>query len=83
MKQVLYFSAEWCGPCKIIKPQMEQLSGIIPIRFIDVDRDKTAVDKYGVKNVPTVIMIDQQGNVTGRLVGGSITPDSVRSMYNQ
>jgi thioredoxin 1 len=83
MKQVLYFSAEWCGPCKIIKPQMEQLSGIIPIRFIDVDRDKTAVDKYGVKNVPTVIMIDQQGNVTGRLVGGSITADEIRRLYKQ
>jgi len=83
MKQLLYFTAPWCGPCQRIKPQIEQLLGQMPIRFIDVDRDKSAVDKYGVKNVPTVIMIDQQGNVMGRLVGGSITPNSVRSMYNQ
>jgi thiol-disulfide isomerase/thioredoxin len=83
MKQVLYFTATWCGPCQQIKPQMEQLLSIMPIRFIDVDRDKTAVDKYGVRNVPTVIVIDQTGTVTGRLVGGSITPASVRSMYNQ
>jgi thioredoxin 1 len=83
MKQVLYFTATWCGPCQQIKPQMEHLIALMPIRFIDVDRDKTAVDKYGVRNVPTVIVIDQQGTVTGRLVGGSITPASVRSMYNQ
>jgi hypothetical protein len=61
---------------------MEQLTSQIPIRFIDVDRDKSSVDKYGVRNVPTVIVIDQQGNVTGRLVGNSITPTSVKNMYN-
>jgi thiol-disulfide isomerase/thioredoxin len=82
MKQVLYFTATWCGPCQQLKPQMEQLTSQIPIRFIDVDRDKSSVDKYGVRNVPTVIVIDQQGNVTGRLVGNSITPTSVKNMYN-
>jgi len=82
MKQVLYFTATWCGPCQQLKPQMEQLTSQIPIRFIDVDRDKSSVDKYGVRNVPTLIVIDQQGNVTGRLVGNSITPTSVKNMYN-
>ena len=83
MKQVLYFTAEWCGPCQQIKPQMQQLAGQIPIKFIDVDLYRSAVDKYGVRNVPTVIMIDQSGNAIGRLVGGSITPAAVTNMYNK
>jgi len=83
MKQVLYFTATWCGPCQQLKPQMEQLTSQIPIRFIDVDRDKSSVDKYGIRNVPTVIVIDQQGTMTNRLVGNAITPASVKNIYNQ
>ena len=84
MKQVLYFGAEWCGPCQQIKPQMQQLAGTIPIKFIDVDRDKSAVETYGIRNVPTVIMIDQSGIAIGRLSGaGSITPAAVTNMYNK
>lgn len=83
MKQVLYFGAEWCGPCKMIKPQMQQLAGQIPIKFIDVDRDRSAVDTYGVRNVPTVIVIDHNGVAQGRLVGTNITKASVTNMYNK
>ncbi len=83
MKQILYFTAEWCGPCKTVRPLMESVQSQIPIRFIDVDRDKSAVEKYGVRNVPTAIMIDQNGNMLSRLVGTNITKDAVVNMYNK
>lgn len=83
MKQILYFTAEWCGPCKTVRPLMESVQSQIPIRFIDVDRDKSAVEKYGVRNVPTAIMIDQNGNMLSRLVGTNITKDAVLNMYNK
>ena len=37
-KEILYFSAEWCGPCKKLAPRMEKLSNQINYRKIDVDK---------------------------------------------
>ena len=37
MKQVLYFSASWCQPCKAFRPLMESMQNEIPVTFIDVD----------------------------------------------
>ena len=37
MKQILYFSASWCGPCKAFKPLMESMQSELPVQFIDVD----------------------------------------------
>jgi thiol-disulfide isomerase/thioredoxin len=39
MKQIIYFSAEWCGPCKNFKPIMESVSASIPVQFVDVDEN--------------------------------------------
>lgn len=83
MKKILYFTAEWCGPCKMIKPKMQQLSQTLPIQFIDVDTNKSTCAQYGIRNVPCVIIIDNNGTVTGRLVGGNITQQSVTEMFNK
>ena len=83
MKKILYFTAEWCGPCKMIKPKMQQLSQTLPVQFIDVDTNKTTCEQYGIRNVPCVVIIDNNGTVTGRLVGGNITPQSVTEMFNK
>ena len=83
MKKILYFTAEWCGPCKMIKPKMQQLSQTLPVQFIDVDTNKSTCEQYGIRNVPCVVIIDNNGTVTGRLVGGNITPQSVTEMFNK
>ena len=68
MKQLLYFSAEWCGPCRTFKPTMEALSKEIPIRFIDVDISANTSQNYNVRSVPTTILI-KDGIEVGRLIG--------------
>jgi thioredoxin 1 len=83
MKKILYFTAEWCGPCKMIKPKMQQLSQTLPVQFIDVDTNKSTCEQYGIRNVPCVVIIDNNGTVTGRLVGSNITPQSVTEMFNK
>ncbi len=83
MKKILYFTAEWCGPCKMIKPKMQQLSQTLPVQFIDVDTNKSTCEQYGIRNVPCVVIIDNNGTVTGRLVGGNITLQSVTEMFNK
>ena len=53
---LLYFSATWCGPCRVFKPVMQSLENVA-VQFVDVDRDQEFVNQYGVKSVPTVIAI--------------------------
>jgi thioredoxin 1 len=68
MKQILYFSASWCGPCKMLGPIMESLSGQINYQKIDVDNEQDLSIKYGVRNVPTLVLL-KNGEVVGKLSG--------------
>lgn len=68
MKEILYFSAPWCGPCKQLGPIMESLSGQINYRKINVDNDTELSVKYGVRNIPTLILL-KDGEVVNRMTG--------------
>jgi len=83
MKKILYFTAEWCGPCKMIKPQIQQLSSQIPITFIDVDASSSTASYYHVRNIQCVLLIDEFGSERGRLVGNSVSVQSVTQLYNK
>ena len=54
----LYFSAQWCGPCKSLSHIMNEVSSQISVEKIDVDLDYERAQKYGVRNIPTVILVD-------------------------
>jgi thioredoxin 1 len=82
MKKFLYFTATWCGPCKILKPKIEALSSELPITILDVDANKSTAVEYSVRNIPTIIMIDESGAVLNRLVGNNITVDALKELYN-
>ncbi len=55
MKEILYFSATWCGPCKNFKPIMESVSASIPVQFVDVDQNPTLAAQYNIRSIPTLI----------------------------
>jgi thioredoxin 1 len=80
MKQILYFSAAWCGPCQQLGPTMEGLSDQISYIKIDVDQDQDSAIKYGVRNIPTLILLEN-GEVKNKLVGNQ-TVQSIMSFYN-
>ena len=82
MKQVLYFSAEWCGPCKIIKPQIQQLQSQMSITFVDADASPDTCSTWNVRNVPTLLII-KNGMEVGRILGTAITKDAVINLYNK
>ena len=81
MKQVLYFSAPWCGPCRTFKPLMESLQGEMSITFIDVDASPQTAQTWNVRSVPTTLVI-QNGMEVGRLVGLK-SKDEIRDLYNR
>ena len=80
MKKILYFSAAWCGPCKMLGPIMESLSGQINYQKIDVDNDQDLSIKYGVRNIPTLILLED-GKAIDKMVGVG-TKESILNFYN-
>ena len=68
MKQILYFSAAWCGPCQQLGPTMEGLRGQINYTKIDVDQDQESSIKYGVRNIPTILFV-KNGEIADKSVG--------------
>ena len=83
MKKLLYFSATWCGPCRtMVGPVMEKLTSEgYPIQKIDVDSNPDLSQKYGVRNIPTVILT-VDGEEKSRKVG-SASRAMYLDMYNQ
>jgi thioredoxin 1 len=82
MKQVLYFTADWCQPCQSIKPMMHDLQSQMSITVINVDASAETAKTWNVRNIPTVLVI-QNGMQLGRLTGTSITREAVINLYNR
>lgn len=80
MKKILYFSAAWCGPCKMLGPIMESLSGQINYQKIDVDQNQDLSIQYGVRNIPTLVLVEN-GEAVRRLTGLQ-TKEAILSFYN-
>jgi len=66
------FFAEWCGPCKMIQPILEdtakQLGGKVKILKVDVDRNPLAASRFQVRGVPTLVLFSK-GEVVWRQSG--------------
>src|ERR1700755_2955336 len=71
---VVDFWAEWCGPCKMIGPSLEELSeemgGQVTITKINIDENPDAPAKYGVRGIPTMIMF-KNGQPAATQVGAA------------
>ena len=72
------FWATWCGPCRMVGPVIEEISteydGKAVVGKLDVDANQEFAAKYGVRNIPTVLMF-KDGEVVGRQVG--VAPKNV------
>ena len=69
---VVDFWAAWCGPCRMVGPIIDEISteydGKAVVGKVDVDANQEFAAKYGVRNIPTVLIF-KDGEVVGRQVG--------------
>ena len=72
MKTVYYFTAEWCQPCKTVRPIVEDLNKdqtIAKFQIIDADFEVELAQSFQVKSVPTFILLDESGEILKRMTG--------------
>ena len=65
------FYADWCGPCKMMGPVVEELAGEesnVKVCKINIDEEMAVAQKYGVMSIPTFISF-KNGEVAGKQVG--------------
>jgi thioredoxin-like negative regulator of GroEL len=60
MRHVLYFTADWCNPCKKVRPIVEEINkdSITKFLFIDVDTELSLAEDYDVRSIPTFILLE-------------------------
>lgn len=78
MSQLLYFTAPWCGPCKLLKPKLIDLT--VSYRTINIDQDMDTAKRYNVRNIPCFMRINAQGQEVSRIVGNSVTIDNIERL---
>ncbi|MBN2062529.1 MAG: thioredoxin [Deltaproteobacteria bacterium] len=69
---IVDFWAEWCGPCKMVGPVVEELAeeykGKIKVAQMDVDQNRETPAKFGIRNIPTLIFF-KGGEVINTIIG--------------
>ena len=71
---VVDFWAEWCGPCRMIAPALEEIAGQlgdkVKIVKLNVDENPNTAAKYGIMSIPTLMMF-KNGEIASRQVGAA------------
>jgi len=79
------FWAEWCGPCRMISPALEEISkeysGKAVVAKCDVDNSPSVVAKFGIRNIPTVLYF-KDGKVADKQVGAVPKINFVNKLNN-
>jgi len=81
MKNVFYFTAEWCGPCKKTRPIVEEMKREgFEFQIIDADYEQLLVKRFEIKSVPTFILFENEKEVAR--ITGAKTKEELQIFIN-
>jgi thioredoxin-like negative regulator of GroEL len=69
MTKLIKFQASWCGPCRQLSNLMDTMTIGIPVEVVDIDTDTGSAVKFGIRSVPTLIIVDENSNPIRHKVG--------------
>jgi thioredoxin 1 len=76
------FWAEWCGPCKMISPIIDELAAelgdAVVVGKVEVDNAQALAAKYGVRSIPFLLFF-KDGEVKDQIVGANVTKESLKA----
>jgi thioredoxin 1 len=79
-------SAEWCGPCKMISPLIDQLAEAVGdtanVGKVEVDTNQSLAAKYGVRSIPCLLFF-KDGEVKDTITGANVTLDQLKSKLEE
>ena len=82
MKNVFYFTAEWCGPCKKTRPIVEEMKREgFEFQIIDADYEQLLVKRFEIKSVPTFILFENEKEVAR--ISGAKTRKELENFINE
>jgi len=74
--------ADWCGPCRMLaedyftRDDYKEILGQCVLLKINTDNNQTLASRYGIQSIPTLILLDSQGNEIDRITGVAGSPES-------
>jgi thioredoxin 1 len=81
MKHVFYFTADWCGPCKKVRPIVQELiQDGYSFQIIDVDIENELAKKFQISSVPTFILFKNEKSI--KQVSGAQTKNQLEDFIN-
>jgi len=81
MLQLLDFYADWCGPCKVMKPIFDEIDkdyvGKVEFKKVDVDAEPALASQFGVMSIPTFVILKDGKEVSRKI--GAMPKDILKS----
>jgi thioredoxin 1 len=81
MKEVLKFSASWCGPCKALSMTLKDIDDLgVEIKEIDIDDQLDLAAQYNIRSVPTLVVLEGGSEV--RRKSGALNKIQIKELIN-
>ena len=82
---VIDFYADWCGPCKMVAPILEELSGEydgkINIYKIDTEAEQELAGAFGIRSIPSILFVPKEGQP--QMAVGALPKDAMKNAINE
>lgn len=85
---MLYFTADWCPPCKELKKNVFSRADVAEASrqlvniYLDVDQDRATMESYRVRSIPIILFLDNSGEVVSTITGAGSAKTFIKHMNN-